>query len=429
MYSRLIKEKIFTRGALKGAKALVTYFPTKGAVSFVGSVKAGNRAWPHAEQAHLHATMLLEGTNKHTKKEIQQLLDSMAATLSFTATDERLVFSGRVRTVHLSKVLGLVAECLTEPAFPEAELEVLKGRELSNLMLASQDTRRQAGILLARELYSAEHPNYDDTTEESKEALTSTTSALLRSRHKTLIGRANLVLSVAGDITPPKAHALMEKSFGILPETRIAFAPYKKSAPVSAKRVIKTISEKASIDYMLGIATGITKTHKDYAPLLLGIQVLGNRSGFSGRLMKTVREEEGLTYGVYGLLEGFEHAADGFLYIWATFAPQLFQKGRVSIMRQVKLIVEKGAGEDEVKKHRELYEARARVQLSNSAALAGAAHQVTVEGLPLSYLDTFPKKVVKLSAKEVNSVLKKYLVPKLLSEAAAGPVEKNALTR
>ncbi len=429
MYATQIKEKTFSRGASKGAKVLVTYFPTKGAVSFVGSVKGGYRAWKSAEEARMHAAMLLEGTAKHTKKEIQQLLDSMAAQLSFSVTDERLVFSGRVRTAHLPKLLRLIAECLIEPAFPDAELDVLKAREFSNLALVAQDTRLQASILLARELYPKNHPNYVDTTEESKAALSHITSDHLASKHGDILDRRSLVLSIAGDITMPKAVSMIEKSFKELPEADITFTPYKKAMPGSAKRTVTTITNKASIDYMIGMLTGITKTHKDYAALLLGIQVLGNRSGFSGRLMKTVREEEGLTYGVYSMLSGFENGADGYLYIWATFAPQLFQKGRESIMRQVTLITGKGVTDEETKKHRELYDARAKVQLSNSGAFAITAHNVVVDGLPLSYLDTFPKRVLKLSAKEVNQVLKKYLVPKRLSEAAAGPVEKNALTR
>ncbi|HEY5383192.1 MAG TPA: insulinase family protein, partial [Candidatus Paceibacterota bacterium] len=225
----------------------------------------------------------------------------------------------------------------------------------------------------------------------------------------------------AGDVTLLKVAAMVEKCFKGLSQSAPIFPSYKKAAPTHSKKVRVSIPNKASIDYMLGIATGITEKHKDYAPLLLGVQVLGNR-GFASRLMTTVREEEGLTYGVYGYLAGFENTADGFICIWATFAPELFQKGRASIMRQVKLIVERGVTEEEVQKHRELFEARSRVQLSNSGAFAVAAHSVIVEGQKLSYLDEFPKKILKLKAGEVNRALKKYLLLDQLSEAAAGPV-------
>jgi zinc protease len=419
MYAKRIKEKKFAWGA----QVLVTHFPTKGSVSFVGSMKGGTRAWASPELARIHALMLLEGTAKRTKKDIQSALDSMAASLQFSISDERLIFSGRVRTIHLPKLLALVAECITEPSFPEAELEVLKQRELSNLALAAQDTRQQADISLSRMLFAKGHPNYDETIEESKKILSNIHSVTLRSKHASLIDRRTLVFSAAGDSTLSNVATMVEKYFKALPQSKITFSSYKKAAPTNNKKTYTSIPNKASIDYMLGIATGIDKEHKEYATLLLGIQVLGNR-GFASRLMTTVREQEGLTYGVYGYLAGYENAVDGYICIWATFAPELFQKGRASIIRQVKLIVERGVTEEEVQKHRALFEARSQVQLSNSGAFASAAHSVIVDGKKISYLDEFPKKILKLKAAEVNRALKKYLLPNKLSEAAAGPVGK-----
>ncbi|HEV8666278.1 MAG TPA: hypothetical protein VN665_00305, partial [Candidatus Paceibacterota bacterium] len=128
----------------------------------------------------------------------------------------------------------------------------------------------------------------------------------------------------------------------------------------------------------------------------------------------------GLTYGVYAYLAGMRATTDGYLYIWATFAPQLFEKGKKSIRRQVDLLLKEGVNDEEIKKHRDLYVARQQVQLSNSGAFARAAHDTVVDGKKLSYLDGFPEKILKLNAKEVNAALKKYLIVKKLSEAAAG---------
>ena len=91
-------------------------------------------------------------------------------------------------------------------------------------------------------------------------------------------------------------------------------------------------------------------------------------------------------------------------------------------MREIKKIVESGVTSAEVKKHRELYEARSRVQLSSSGALAHAAHNIIVSGKTISYLDTFPKKMLSVTAKEVNNALKKYILLGSLSESSAGQV-------
>jgi zinc protease len=293
-------------------------------------------------------------------------------------------------------------------------------REASNLELESQNTTTQANIALSRLLFAKGHPNYDETTPESAQALKSITAQHLRERHAKMIDRRTLVVSMAGDITAAKAFALVNSHFKSLPQHAVSFPKYAKGKAAERKRTEVTIPNKASIDYSSGVATSLTNTSPDYPALLLGMQVLGNRSGFSGRLMKTVREEEGLTYGTYAYPAGFNATTDGYLYIWATFAPELYEKGKASIARQVHKIVTEGVTDEDVKKHRELYEARSRVQLSNSGAFARAAHDTVVDQKPLSYLDEFPKKILNLTAKEVNKALKKYLLQDKLSEAAAG---------
>lgn len=421
MYAKQIKEKKLSWGGV----ILATPFPSEDVVSVVGSIVGGSRAWGSDELSQVHAAMLLEGTTRRTKKDIQLFLDSIGAQLSFGATSNRLCFNAKVRPVHLEQLLDLIVECLTLPAFLEKELEILKKREAGSLSLEAQDTRMQADIVLSRLLYKAKHPNREDTTEESLKALQTLTTKKLKEGHKKLVSGVGLVVSFAGDITTSKVFALAEKQFAQLPRKTIALPKFKKeAASKTSKKAQAIIKNKASIDYMIGATTGITNEHKDYAALMLGMNILAKPGGFVGRMMKTVREEDGLTYGVYGYLAGFSKEVDGYLYIWATFAPQLFEKGQAAIMREVKKIITEGATKEEVKKHAALYEASSRVQLSNSGAFARAAHNVIVDGKPLSYLDTFPKKVLKLSQAEVHTVLKKYLVPKYLSEAAAGPVEK-----
>lgn len=420
MYSKKIKNKKFSWGAT----ALAAPFPSKDIVSIVGSIAGGARAWGSEEEADVHAQMLLEGTKTHTKKELQLLLDSMGANLTFANGNERLHFIAKVRPVHASALLEIIAECLTEPTFPEPELAVLKMREAANLELESQNTNTQVGIALSRLLYAKEHPNYGETTAESIKILKGINAKRLREMHIKLLDRRTLVVSMAGDITSAKAFALVNAHFKSLPQNKISFPKYTKAKPASPKETQVAIPNKASIDYAAGIATGITNTSADFAALLLGMQVLGNRSGFSGRLMKTVREEEGLTYGTYAYPTGFNATTDGHLFIWATFAPQLYEKGKASIARQLQKIISEGVTAEESKKHRELYEARSRVQLSNSSAFARAAHDTVVDGKPLTYLDEFPKKVMKLSVGQVNKALKKYLLQNKLSEAAAGTFVK-----
>jgi zinc protease len=420
-----------------GGKALFAAFPAHGEISITGSVAGG----AHLAQgflcegieecmfsgdvlADMHALMLLEGTTKHTKHNIQIMLDSIGASLSFSADKCRLVFHARVRAVHAGKLLALISECLREPTFPKEEIRHLKARMNAELSLEAQNTRAQAGINLSRILFSQRHPNRQEDTAHSKIAVDKMTRKDLFAYHTNAIDGRSLVVSIAGDIARDQAVALIEKHFAALPAMTLPLAAYSAAKVMPKEQVFASIADKASIDYMLGLATGITNDHSDYPALVLGLQILGNRSGFTGRLMKTVREEEGLTYGVYSYPGGFSYGTDGYASVWATFAPELFEKGRAAIMREINKIIEEGPTANEVKRHAAMYEARSRVLCANSSELSRVAHDIAVEGRRPSYLDEFPQRILKLTKSQVHKALKKYLIIKNLSESAAGPIQE-----
>jgi zinc protease len=416
-YAQRIQQKKFRDGSF-----LASTFSAGGNVSITGSVSLPRKPGED-ELADVHGQMLLEATTALTKRQLQEKLDAMGASLSFSVSYNRLVFSARALANHLDELLELIAHILLEPAFPQDELSVLKLREEANLAMTAQDTRLQAGAAATRLMYDYEHPNFEEDTKKHVAELANVTQSALREFH-TRLSAKNLVCAAVGDIKPQKAFDSMRKHFDKLPHGDVKNEAFEPAHEPEAAATVATLKEKASIDYVAAIAARITSAHDDYPALILGMQILGNRSGFSGRLMQIVREKEGLTYGVYSYPVGFTSKLDGYMLAWGTFAPQLFEKGRASMLREIKRIVTDGATDEEVVKHRELFEARSRVSLSNSGALARTIHEVVADGRKLEEIDTFPKRILKLTTDEVNTALGRYIDPDRLVEAAAGPIEK-----
>jgi zinc protease len=87
------------------------------------------------------------------------------------------------------------------------------------------------------------------------------------------------------------------------------------------------LTGKPSVSVLLGQATGLKYRDPDALALRIGTAVLGH--GFTGRLMGTVRDKEGLTYNI-GAGMGEDSIADGDWAISASFAPALLTKGLAS---------------------------------------------------------------------------------------------------
>lgn len=410
-----------------GGKIFIMPFPSQDVVSIAGSIAGGVGAAANRSLAPAHAEMLLEGTKKRSKDDIKILLDRIGAELSFSASQERLQFFARVRPEHLDELLALIADVLREPSFPQKEFANLKKRALASLALEAEDTRTQAGILFARELYPKGHQNWKRTTDEIRADLMRITAADLRKFHAQTVDVSTLIATAVGDIAPEIFVKKLDAAFknGLRSGYRTPARPKVETAKNGVhKPKVTHIVHKASIDYMAGTRLSITEDHPDYPALLLGLQVLGCVGGFTGRLMSIVREIEGLTYGTYAYLAGFDAGRDGHAVAWATFAPQLFEKGRAGVLREVTRIAKEGITDDEARRHGHLFGARFRVNLSNSGAIAAMAHSVLASGKPISYMDEFPERVGKLTAQEVNAAVQKYIQPAFLAEAAAGPLEK-----
>ena len=82
---------------------------------------------------------------------------------------------------------------------------------------------------------------------------------------------------------------------------------------------------------ILGQPTGLRYKDPDGLALHVGTAILG--SGFTGRLMGSVRDKEGLTYAISAAVSD-DSLVDGSWDISASFAPALLKKGIAATQRE-----------------------------------------------------------------------------------------------
>ena len=111
---------------------------------------------------------------------------------------------------------------------------------------------------------------------------------------------------------------------------RTTFVPRSPRLPTSRREIVVLLKDKPSVSMILGQATGLRYRDPDALALRVGTAILGH--GFTGRLMGTVRDKEGLTYNI-GAAVTEDSIADGAWDISASFAPSLLDKGLASTRR------------------------------------------------------------------------------------------------
>lgn len=146
---------------------------------------------------------------------------------------------------------------------------------------------------------------------------------------------------------------------------------------------------KTSANVIFGQPVGIDRDHPDFWPLYLGSFILGGN--FSARLMQTVRDRDGLTYGIGSSLAGIDDHLDGSFTVMATFAPSVIDRGVASTVEQLKLWATKGITAQELEDKKQTVTGTYKVRLATCDGLASTILTNSQRGKPLSYIDEFPK--------------------------------------
>jgi zinc protease len=168
----------------------------------------------------------------------------------------------------------------------------------------------------------------------------------------------------------------------------------------------------------LGQPIGIDRDHDDYYPLMLGVYILGGN--FSARLMQTVRDEQGLTYGIGSSIGGSSFGADGYWSTWGTFSPDLIEKGQRSTLDQINKWYENGVHEDELNSKKSTITGSYKVALDTTSGLVSKILSNAERGRPVSYLDEYVGIINNISLDQINNAISKYIDPNKLTIVCAG---------
>lgn len=355
--------------------------------------------------AYLTGRMLMKGAGTLSQAQIADELDFLGSSLSVSVGRETLMVSGDALTRNLDAFETLMAAVLTEPTFPQEELDKLKRKTLAELAQIRDDDASLGQRFYVRRLFGA-HP-YGRRLKGTEESLARITRDDVVAFYKAHFGNANVLVGAAGDIGRDRLDTLIARTLGKLPVQLTP--PPAIGEPPAAKGyqlVLVDKPERTQTQVFIGHPT-VHATHEDYFPLLVANTVFGGT--FTARLNHEIREKRGWSYGAYS-----SFSTDRRL---GTFTIRFYPatKDTVPAMKLADELftglVDEGLSPQDV--------AFAQNYLANSHVFSidtaeRRLHELIsarLTGRPDDYLDTFIKKVRAVTPAQVNAALKKHLTP------------------
>jgi zinc protease len=401
---------------------VVTY-PTsvKDVVVILGALPAGDAMAQSGNIAipTLAGMMLDRGTKSLDKFAIADKLDNVGAEISFLVGPQSLEIRAKCLNKDLPLVMGLIAAELRTPALSAQEFAKTKQQFIGSLETSLQNTEGRAGEAFGRAIYPEGHPNRPHAVPEYLQAAKSATLDEVKAFITKYYGPAHMTLVLVGDVTAPAAQAEITKAFGGWSGGQDYLRPAQAATASGPRELSVPLSGKPSVSVLLGQATGLTYRDADTLALRVGTAVFGH--GFTGRLMGTVRDKEGLTYNI-GAGVSEDSIADGEWAISASFAPALLDKGLVSTRRELEKWWSDGITDAELADRKQGLVGGYLVGLSTSGGVASTILTSLQRGYDVSWLDKYPEAIKALTRAQVNTAIKTHLNPSSMVLVKAGSV-------
>jgi zinc protease len=405
---------------------LVTYrTDVKDVVVILGSMPAGDAMADTGNIAipTLVGMMLDRGTKNLDKFAIAELLDDVGAEISFGVGTQSLEVRAKCLKKDLPTVIGLIAAELRTPAFKSQEFDKAKQQFIGGLQASAQNTEARAQEAFARAIFPPGHPNRHHTVTEYEIAAKAATLEELKGFYAKHYGPAHFNLVIVGDVVTSDTERQVAAAFSGWSGGQDYIRPAKPAMAAGPGEVSVPLADKPSVSVILGQATGLRYKDPDALALRVGTAVLGR--GFTGRLMNSVRDKEGLTYNI-GAAVAEDSIADGSWDISASFAPALLLKGVASTRRELDKWWRDGVSDEELAARKQGLVGGYRVGLSTTTGVATTILTAIQRGYDLNWLDGYTVAINALTREQVNTAIKNHLDPATMVLIEAGSVTANA---
>jgi zinc protease len=354
------------------------------------------------------------GTESLTAEELDEKLDFLAAQVGSGIGPTSGAATLNCLSDNLDEALRVFVEMLREPRFQEDRLALAKEQALQEMKKRNDDSAdieaREWGVLLYGENFFTNR----FTTEASVKGITRDD---LLAFHRKYFYPANMIAAVSGSFARAEMLRKLESAFAGWASSRPAVPAVPATispAPPGLYRVEKDVNQgRVSI----GLPT-VKRDHPDVYALEVMNEILGG-SGFTSRITKTVRSNEGLAYS----------AGSGFSFgVWYPGRFQaFFQSKSRSVPYATSLVM------DEIRKIREaevtaeeldtvknsLVQTFPSSFASKAQSMAIFASDEYTKRDP-SYWRTYRDRIRAVTAADVRRVAREHLVPEKMIVLVVG---------
>jgi predicted Zn-dependent peptidase len=371
--------------------------------------------------AVLTAEVMQRGAGERDAHELARVVEDAGASLSVSVDWD----TTGIALAGLAEDRGLLFDILEDvalrPRFEVTEFEKALAEQQASLLAAHDDPATLVQWQALDTLYDGHR--YGLPLEGSAETLAQLDVGTVRAYWEDRFVPRNTIFWAVGDLSADEVMAEARRRFGALPDEPVPPPTPAPPARTPAEREVVIVDKPDLVQARIILAhEGISRTDPDRIPIDLMNDALGG-SGFSSRLMQTIRSDAGLTYGVSS---GFSLRSQPGPFSISTFT-------RVSeVRRVVDLLLEemqairgdRPVEEAELRKFISYNVGRFGLSLETSSAVLASLVDLDVHGLPEDSLDTYRARIRAVTLADIAEAAETRLHPDRVAIIVLGPASE-----
>ena len=350
----------------------------------------------------LLAGLLPEGTESKTSRELADEVARIGASLSAGANSDYTIIAASALAQFNDLIMGLMAEVILEPSFPENEVELAKQNTKESLRQQRAQPSFLASEMVSRVMFG-DHPY--SIVAPTPESIDRVSRDEFVRFHRAKLVPNNGVFIVVGDVRYDEILNRIESLFSTWQRGEDVVANFP-APPVRTKRTAYLVDRPGSAQSNIVIAnSGIIRTSPDYFPLLLMHTVLGANA--SSRLFMNLREDKGYTYGAYSNLDARRTA--GTIRAMAEVRTPVTGDSLKEFFYELNRIRNERVSDKEIADAKSYLTGVFPIRLETQEGLTDQLVQIKMLNLPDDYLQNYRDRVNAVTGEEIQRVAQKYV--------------------
>lgn len=342
------------------------------------------------------------GTKTKTGDQMDDYLEARAAKVETNSSEDSTTISLSCLKADFDDVFRVFLDLLLSPEFREDKLELAKGEYFDAISRRNDDVEDIARRESTKLAYGAQNP-YARVAEYSTVA--AVTRQDLLNWHQMYAHPNNVIFGLVGDFDSAQMEARLRQAFDSWPsgaaakKETLAFQSAKPGYYLIAKNDVNQSNIR-----MVGL--GVRRDNPDYYALQVFNEAFGG--GFSARLLRSIRTEQGLAYSVGGGVgTAFDHP--GVLRLGMGTKSESTVEAIQALYREIDRLRSDPITDDEIKRAKDSILNNFVFNFDSPDKVLRERMAYEFYGYPANFLELYRTGIEKVGPADVQRVATKYL--------------------